>query len=68
MLDGTTFSTNSSSTYALSDMNNANGYTDTSVPCYFGMGFLPGYVGIVSQVKFFMNQFLASTFVNNLVF
>ena len=48
------------------DINlNENGL-DTN-PCHVGMKFRPGFVGVLSQVKYFLDQ-SKPTYVNNLVF
>jgi len=60
-LSGTVFSTSSATMYALTDEDNNNGYIDSSPTCNFGMYFKSGYVGVVNQVKFFMNDFVKST-------
>jgi hypothetical protein len=65
----TTFSSNSIYTYAAFDADNTVGFKDTtSTTCYIGMGFTVGHVGIVSEVKFFMNTFLKETYSGNLIF
>lgn len=62
----TTFSSNSAYTYAAFDMDYVNGFIDTASTCYIGLGFKSGYVGIVSEVKFFMNRFVKATYSGNL--
>ncbi len=36
--------------------------------CFFGTAFKPGYIGILREVKYFLNKFKRETFVNNLIF
>ena len=38
------------------DLNNMNYYEDDSAPCYAGMQFREGYVGILSKVRFFLGD------------
>jgi hypothetical protein len=64
----TTFSSNSARTAYLFDMDNTVGFTDTKSTCNFGMSFKSGFVGIVSEVKFFMNVFTKSLYVDSLQF
>ena len=49
-------------------MDNTFGFTSTATTCYFGMGFTSGYVGVISQVKFFMNVFTKVTYSSKLKF
>lgn len=61
-LTGTPFS---SSYWTLSvwDGSLQNGFVDYYANCYFGTVFRPGYVGILNEVKYFMNRFTRATFV-----
>ena len=61
ILLGTVFSTEPTTQYALTDGDNNNGYVDSNETCNFGMYFKTGYVGVVNQIKFFMNQFVKSS-------
>jgi hypothetical protein len=45
-----------------------NGWTNTASNCYFGTAFKYGYVGVLNEVKFFMNRFNRNNFVNKLIF
>ncbi len=49
-------------------MDNTYGFTSTASTCFFGMGFTSGYVGVISQVKFFMNVFTKATYSSKLKF
>ena len=50
------------------DGNYQNGVTDMSSNCFFGTSFKPGYIGLLREVKYFMNRFSRKTFVGNLMF
>jgi hypothetical protein len=65
-LIGTPFASNTSLTMAVWDNDLQNGFTDPARYCFFGTGFRVGYVGLVNEVKFFMNRFTRSNFVNKL--
>mmetsp|Transcript_44479 Transcript_44479/g.32600 ORF Transcript_44479/g.32600 Transcript_44479/m.32600 type:complete len:119 (+) Transcript_44479:1912-2268(+) len=47
-LDGTWFSTNSASTFAIHDGENTIGYEDSNTECHVGVQMMTGHVGIVS--------------------
>ena len=65
---GTVFATNANRINALTDMDNTFGYTDSTSACSFGMNFDTNFVGVVSQVKFFMSTFVKSTYSGKLAF
>jgi len=68
-LEGEAFSSFAAGTYIAFDGDNSVPFGDTtSNPCYVGLAMKSGYVGIVSQVKFFMNEFDRDTFVDSLSF
>jgi len=50
------------------DGNNLNGWSSGSANCSFGTFFSPGYVGILTEVSYFMNGFTSSNIVNHLHF
>jgi hypothetical protein len=50
------------------DGNNVAGYNKTTTNCYFGISVAEGYVGVLSEVKIFMNRFSMATYAGNLVF
>lgn len=45
-----------------------NGWTSGNYPCYFGTAFRSGYVGVINEVKYFMNRFTKSNYVGKLKF
>jgi hypothetical protein len=65
---GTPFSKNAAMTNSVWDMSNQNGWTSTAAPCFFGTAFKPGYVGVINEVKYFMNRFVKAKFVSKLRF
>ena len=50
----------------LFDGSNQNGWNDTAKNCYFGTAFKAGYVGVINEVKYFMNRFYRPNFVGKL--
>lgn len=50
------------------DDNNGEGPGDFTSNCHIGMEFNQGFVGILSQVKFFLKKVNLATFTNNLEF
>lgn len=44
------------------------GWTDTMINCYFGTSFKEGYVGVLREVKYFMNRFVRTNLVGKLQF
>jgi len=44
-------------TYSVWDGSYQNGWTNTDGNCFFGIVFKPGYVGVLNEVKYFMNRF-----------
>lgn len=64
---GNYFGSNANYLLAFDD-NNGVGPNDNSASCHIGMKFNPGFVGILSQVKFFLNNVDLATFNGNLVF
>jgi hypothetical protein len=50
------------------DGENLSDYSDTSANCYFGLGVKEGYVGVLDEMKFFMNDFTRDNFVDILEF
>lgn len=50
------------------DGKNLNGWTDNGLNCFFGTAFKPGYIGVIKEVKYFMNRFTRANIVNNLRF
>lgn len=67
-LEGTLFASNATSIPTLMDMDNLNGYVDSSSSCYFGTYFIDGHVGLLNEVKYFMPVFDRTKFVNKLAF
>ena len=69
-LVGTPFSSvnTASVTNAPFDGNTVNGFQSTQSTCYFGTSFRPGYVGVITQVKYWMNTFVQSQIVGKLNF
>lgn len=53
-LRGTPFSSNASYTLAPWDGNLQYGFSDGMYSCSFGTAFKLGYIGIISEVKYFM--------------
>jgi len=49
-------------------MSNQNGWTSTTANCYFGTAFRAGYVGIINEVRYFMNRFTKTNYVGRLKF
>ena len=45
-----------------------NGWTDSKANCSFGTAFKSGYLGVLSEVKYFMNRFTISKIANKLRF
>jgi len=70
VLQGTWFASNTDQMAVLSDYNNIVDYSDsTASGCFFGMEFKQGHVGVLDEVKFFINNLYDKTpFANNLVF
>lgn len=65
---GKHFGTNDKASMAF-DGNNGNSAEDSSANCHVGMEFREGFVGMISQVKFFMANILdKSIFAENLKF
>lgn len=50
------------------DGKNQNGWTDTNAFSWFGTAFKSGYVGILREVKYFMNRFTRDNFIGKLWF
>ena len=48
-------------------MNN-NGWNDTAANCFFGISFKLGYIGVITEVKYFMTTFVKTNFVGKLKF
>lgn len=67
-LTGTPFSTNYDKTFNPFDGSTLNGFSDTKSGCYFGTGFKKDYVGVLNEVKFYMNTFTKSNYVSLLSF
>lgn len=67
-LIGVPFSSKSALTMKMWDGSNQNGWTDTAGNCYFGTAFRQGYIGILNEVKYYMNRFTKSNFVGKLKF
>lgn len=67
-LVGTPFSSKASLTSAMFDGVNQVGWNDKSAKCFFGIAFKPDYVGVLTEVKYFMNRFVRAAIVNKLVF
>jgi hypothetical protein len=65
-LMGTAFSSNSKYTTYLWDGSNQHGWDDRTAPCHFGTAFRVGYIGVINEVKYFMNRFKKSEFVGKL--
>lgn len=66
---GFSSSTNAVQTARAFDRKTQFGFTDTSVaPCFIGSTFSPGYIGYVTEVKFFMLRFNPDNFADLLVF
>lgn len=47
---------------------NFNGWANSNTNCYFGMKFKPGFVGVLTSVKLFMNRFTKTNFIGKLAF
>ena len=45
-----------------------NRNTDSGAQCNFGTYFKPGYIGVVREVKYFMNRFTKTNIVGKLLF
>ena len=65
---GTIVSSDPISAPLLFDGDLLNGFNKSAASCYFGIELTSGYVGILSEVKFFMNPFLMATYAGNLLF
>jgi hypothetical protein len=58
------FGTSIADALAVFDGNNNKGWLNTASNCNFGITLTPGYVGKLTEVKFFMNKFNIGTFWN----
>ncbi len=67
-IQGTIFASNATGAFAIADDVNQNYYLDTSATCNFGTAFKAGFIGQLSEVKFFMPVFLRDNFVGKLKF
>jgi hypothetical protein len=67
-LMGVPFSNNQTLTMSVWDHSHQNGWTSRSAPCFFGTSFRVGYVGVINEVKYFMNRFIKANFVGKLRF
>lgn len=65
---GTVFASNTTGMYALTNDINQDYYIDTSATCNFGTYFRSGFIGQLSEVKFFMPVFVKSNFADKLAF
>jgi hypothetical protein len=45
-----------------------NGWIDVKTNCYFGAKFRSGYMGVISEVKYFMNRFSRLNYIGVLKF
>jgi hypothetical protein len=54
---GVPFSSNEALTMSVWDGSHQNGWTDPSTSCHFGTAFRNNYVGVINEVKYFMNRF-----------
>ena len=50
------------------DGSNQNGWTSEAAKCFFGTSFKVGYIGVISEVKYFMSRFNRTNFVDKLRF
>jgi len=48
------------------DGNNQVGWTDWAANCFFGTRFRQGYVGVITEVKYFMNRFTRPNYIGKL--
>ena len=67
-ITGTPFSSNATLTMSLFDDIHQNGWTDTKANCFIGTAFKPNYLGVLTELGYFMNRFVKTDFVGNLVF
>lgn len=67
-LMGVPFSSNNALTMSVWDGSHQNGWTSNTKNCFFGTSFRVGYVGVLNEVKYFMNRFLKAKFVGLLKF
>ena len=44
------------------DGNNSNGFNSSSNSCFFGTGFTKDHIGLITEVKFFLNKFVVSKY------
>lgn len=65
---GVPFSSNNALTMSVWDGSHQNGWTSNTKNCFFGTSFRVGYVGVLNEVKYFMNRFLKAKFVGLLKF
>ena len=50
------------------DGNNMNGWTDSRAGDYFGTAFRQGYIGLLTEVKYFMQRFSRANLVGFILF